>query len=141
MAAVWLRVTVVAICLLPATGRAQNHTSHRTSRSGVFTPEQAASGQAVFATFCRSCHTPGVHAPGFRSVWQGRPLSELFDYIRDNMPKDNPGALTSGEYLVALAYLLRSMGMPPGNSPLPEDIADLRMIRLDTLPPAGESKP
>ncbi len=106
----------------------------RTTMDGVYTTAQATKGADVFATFCRSCHTPTVHtgAP-FRAKWFGRPLDELFGYLRREMPKNEPGSMSDDEYALALAYLLRMNGMPAGAESLAADSVALHRIRLDSV--------
>jgi hypothetical protein len=60
----------------------------------------------------------------------GRPLADLFEYIRDEMPKSEPGSLTDEEYTIVLAYLLRMNGMPAGRQTLSSDPASLRAIAI-----------
>src|SRR4051812_14943705 len=79
----------------------------RSSLSGVFTAEQAEQGQDLYATRCRSCHTQAGHAKTFKDRWAGRPLSEPFEFIGENMPKDSPGTLSPEETAVVLAYMLQ----------------------------------
>lgn len=108
---------------------------------GVYTAAQATKGSDVFATFCRSCHSPTVHAgPPFRNKWYGRTLGELFGYMRREMPKNEPGSMSDEEYALALAYLLRINGMPAGNRPLAADSAALQRIRLDSARVAPTSR-
>ncbi len=106
----------------------------RTTMDGVYTASQATKGADVFAAYCRSCHTPTVHtgAP-FRAKWFGRPLDELFGYLRREMPKNEPGSMSDDEYALALAYLLRMNGMPAGAESLAADSAALHRIRLDSV--------
>ena len=85
---------------------------------GVYTMAQAIKGSDVFAAYCKTCHTPTVHSgPPFRAKWFGRALSDLYSYIRREMPKNEPGSMSDADYARALAYLLRINGMPPGNVP------------------------
>jgi len=106
----------------------------RTTMDGVYTAAQATKGADVFAAFCRSCHTPTVHTGGpFRAKWFGRPLDELFGYLRREMPKNEPGSMSDDEYALALAYLLRINGMPAGAESLAADSAALHRIRLDSV--------
>ena len=115
--------------------------STRTTMDGVYTAAQATKGSDVFATFCRSCHTPTVHAgPPFRNKWYGRTLGELFGYMRREMPKNEPGSMSDEEYALALAYLLRINGMPAGSRPLAADSAALQRIRLDSARVAPTSR-
>lgn len=112
----------------------------RSTRAGVYTADQAAQGRELYALRCRSCHTPGEHGATVRAKWSGRALSELFQYLGENMPKDSPGTLTSYENAVALAYFLQMAGLPPGNEELPADSAGLSRIEFDTLA-TKETKP
>lgn len=101
---------------------------------GVYTERQATKGSEVFATFCRSCHTPSFHtgAP-FRAKWFGHSVGELFGYLRREMPKNDPGSMSDEEYALALAYLLKMNGMPAGATPLAADSVALHRIRLDSV--------
>lgn len=117
----------------------------RTTMDGVYTMAQATRGSDVFAAYCKSCHTPTVHSgPPFRSKWFGRALSDLYSYMRREMPKNDPGSISDADYARALAYLLRINGMPAGTVPLAADSAALHHIRLDSVravPTASGSRP
>jgi mono/diheme cytochrome c family protein len=104
----------------------------RSTADGVYTLAQANAGRELWASACQSCHTP--HAgPPFKNKWMGRDLSALLTYTRNEMPKSDPGSLTDDEYVLAIAYLLRVNGMPPGNSALPTDATALQRIRFDSV--------
>jgi len=104
-----------------------------TTMDGVYTARQAMRGQNVFATYCISCHAPSFHTgPTFRSKWYGRPLRELYAYVKREMPKNAPGSMSDEEYTLALAYLLKMNGMPTGAAPLASDSIALQRIRLDS---------
>jgi S-disulfanyl-L-cysteine oxidoreductase SoxD len=116
-----------------------------TTMDGVYTLAQATRGSDVFAQFCKSCHTPTVHSgPPFRAKWFGRSLSDLYGYLRREMPKNEPGSMSDVDYARALAYLLRINGMPAGSVPLAADSAALHRIRLDSVraaPTASGNRP
>ena len=104
------------------------------TKSGVYSREQAIRGQDVYAGNCKNCHTPESHTGAmFHSKWKGRTLSELYVYIRDQMPKNDPGTLSPQENADVLAYLLRMNRMPAGDTDLPADSAALKSIRIDTM--------
>src|SRR6266571_2302214 len=105
----------------------------RSARDGVFTADQAARGRDVQAGMCRSCHTGPTPTPTFKTNWVGRPLSDLFRYLSDEMPKNSPGSLSPEEYTQVLAYLLQAVGLPVGKNELPSDTAALAKIRFDTM--------
>ena len=118
----------------------------RSTLDGVFSAAQAASGRDAYALRCRSCHTPGDHSATIKAKWSGRALFELFQYIGENMPKNDPGILEAGENARILAYLLETAGLPAGGEALPADSAGLSSIRFDTVstksaPTGGEVKP
>lgn len=103
-----------------------------TTKSGVYTAEQAARGRDVYAGNCKNCHTPESHTGAvFNATWNKRSLSELYTYIRDRMPKNDPGSLESQEYADVLAYVLRLNRMPAGQRELPADSAAIKRIRID----------
>ncbi len=131
------RRIAIAIGLLVAFGHeaaAQRDTSNamRAASSGVYTAEQARIGADAYAGMCTGCHTPASHAgEAFASAWRGRPVSELYGFIRAAMPKNEPGSLTPDEYAAIVAYILKLNGMPAGRQPLPADSAALDRIRID----------
>jgi mono/diheme cytochrome c family protein len=124
---------------LTALGRAQTAVSTpgpaaaRSTLDGVFTAVQALAGREEYAGRCRSCHTQAAHVLTFKAAWAGRPLSEPFQYISENMPKDSPGSLRPEETAVVLSYFLQLIGMPAGRDTLPADVEALGTIRIDTV--------
>ncbi len=126
---------------LPRNTHAQSDTT-RTSMDGIYTAAQATRGGDVFATYCRSCHAPTFHTGAtFRAKWFGKPLSDLFGYLRREMPKSDPGSMSDEEYALALAYLLRMNGMPAGARTLASDSAALHRIRLDSVGTTPTTQP
>ncbi len=119
----------------PATSEAQKavrSTSTSTS-AGVYTAQQAVAGKEVFVAQCTGCHTSASHTgPAFAIKWMGRPLSELFGYVSERMPKATPGSLSEDEYVMVIAYVLKINGMPAGKTELSGDPAVLNTIRFDT---------
>ncbi len=99
----------------------------RSSNDRVYTDAQADRGQVLFGDVCLVCHTD----PFWKPSWQGRSLGELYTSIRRFMPDDNPGTLTGGEVVSALAYILRSNGVPAGTVALPDDPDALSLIAID----------
>lgn len=121
-----------AVCMFSASAGAQSSPATST-RTGVYTTEQSARGVDVYAGYCKSCHTPESHTGAvFAAKWRGRRLSELYEYIRDQMPKNAPGSLSDEEYADVLAYLLKMNRMPAGKQQLSTDAAALKSIRIET---------
>jgi mono/diheme cytochrome c family protein len=104
----------------------------RSTRAGVYTNKQAASGRETYQLSCVACHTPASHTgPAFSETWTGRPLWELYQYVSNLMPKNEPGSLFPEEYAGVVAYLLKMNGMPAGKEELLADPAALRKIRIE----------
>ena len=100
--------------------------------TGVYTAAQATRGEETYMAICVSCHPRGTYTtPVFKTTWTGRPLSELFDLVKEKMPKNDPGSLTPGEYAQAIAYLLKINDVPDGEDELPPDSEALKKIRIE----------
>ena len=90
---------------------------------GIYTEAQAERGTVIYKENCESCHAenmrggPGVKGLvglGFRYLWDGHNLGELFDYMRVNMPPGKAGLLTDQEYIDVLTTVLRGNNVPAG---------------------------
>jgi mono/diheme cytochrome c family protein len=115
---------------IPSTGLAAQS---RTTQTGVYSAEQAARGEDIYAGMCKSCHAAVSHTGvAFQKSWDGRSLSELFGYISTRMPKNEPGSLAPEEYADVLAYLLELNQMPVGKTELPPDTTVLGRIRIES---------
>ena len=86
---------------------------------------------------CVGCHAAGTYVgKSFLDKWGGRPLSELFEFMNEKMPKDDPGSLKPEEYADVIAYLLKKNNLPDGKTELPADATALKKIKFET-PKAG----
>lgn len=95
--------------------------------AGIYSAEQASRGETAYMATCASCHandlrgnsnSPGLIGVGFLFLWEERPLAELFQKMRDEMPTDRPGSLPAETYVDLLAFLLHSNGYPSGSNAL-----------------------
>ena len=129
-------LVLAAAVALPVAGWAQSAPPvARSTRAGVYTAGQAAQGQELYAMHCQSCHPAITHTgPQFAAKWDGRPFWELYSFVRDEMPKSDPGSLSEREYITVLAYVLKMNGMPPGEAPLTTDSTALSRIRIEFKP-------
>jgi mono/diheme cytochrome c family protein len=118
-----------------ASKKAATPVRQKTTLSGVYTLEEATAGKDIYSSVCSSCHlTTNPHnGPEFRKKWAGKSLSDLFNYMRAAMPKNDPGSLADEDYGIVLAYMLRLNKMPPGKAYLSTDTLELRKIRFDTV--------
>jgi cytochrome c5 len=138
-AAFWaLGSVLLATIGLAATGEAQSGTGGQagapmqSTKSGVFTAPQAARGEETYMGVCVACHPAGTYKTAiFRETWNGRALSELFDQVKEKMPKNAPASLTPEEYAQVVAYLLKINGVPAGETELPADSDALKKIRIE----------
>ena len=99
---------------------------------GVYTNEQANRGKQVYAASCRSCHSPTSHTGQmFADWWQNKRLSELYDFIATQMPKNDPGTLAPEDVADVVAYLLKMNDMPTGRAELYPDTDSLKKFWID----------
>jgi cytochrome c5 len=104
----------------------------RTTLAGVYTASQAAKGEETYYNLCISCHPKGAYAgPSFKSNWSGRPLSDLYDWVLNKMPKNDPGSLTPAEAVEVIGYILQENKLPAGKTPLPAGMKALFGIRIE----------
>jgi hypothetical protein len=109
--------------------------SLRTTQLGVYTEAQAKRGEQTYLGICRSCHTPSEQAGApFSQSWNAHPLSDLFSYLLQSMPKDNAGSLDPYDAADVMAYLLKINAMPAGPVELVPDTLVLKKILIDTRP-------
>lgn len=111
------------------------------AQDGLYTAEQAARGEALYDEQCASCHGPiraivpevaallGDHT--FRNTWRGRPLGELFGFIRETMPQDAPETLTPAQTADLVAYILSGNRLAAGETPLPDDPEQLPHVLFE----------
>ncbi len=116
-----------------------------TTLDGVFTAAQADRGVTTFTERgCVGCHGadfngtpggPGLIGGRFRLNWNNKLLSDLFDWVKANMPPGQAGSLTDVEYTDIIAALLRVNSMPASET-VELDPATLNTILYQRVPPA-----
>ena len=124
----WLRVASAA------------QESGTTVWSGVYSTAQAERGEKRYAEQCATCHgaemTGGAGVPGLAGVeflfgWNNKSLADLLEYLKQNMPPTQPGALSDSQYVDVIAAMLKVNRFPPAASgELPTDRAGLDPIRI-----------
>jgi len=125
----------------PALAPAQDVPAAPTSvLDGVYTPEQAKRGEALYGQFCASCHGPSLNggemAPAltggdFATDWIGLTLNDLFERIRVSMPQDQPGSLSRQQNADVLAFMLNAGKYPAGKTELPKETEVLKTIKFE----------
>jgi mono/diheme cytochrome c family protein len=127
-----MRFVLTLCCLLPLTAAAQDEALEPIStRTGVFTAEQALRGQDLFAVVCGECHQPEDFLEGFLEGWAGQTADVLFKEIRATMPEDSPGSLRSSEYAAVIAYLFQLNGLQVGEEKLSGSTRRLKEILIE----------
>src|SRR4051812_40040961 len=97
--------------------------------AGVYTAEQAQSGQALYTANCASCHGPDLNGGGapalagqaFLGSWRGKPASELFTFIETQMPPGGNPSLTRDHFTQIVAFILQQNNVPAGAESLRAD--------------------
>jgi len=138
---------LVAGALLASTSGQAGAQATRTARDGVYSDAQAARGQALYDTQCASCHGPGLkglQAPplvgdGFAATWQGQPLVELANKIRNTMPADAPGTVTAAQSADLVALILKTGGFPSSRTELASTEAALTGVTWPARPAAAQA--
>jgi S-disulfanyl-L-cysteine oxidoreductase SoxD len=103
----------------------------KTTLNGVYTLAQAKLGEEMYYGLCVNCHPKGTYAgESFKSNWGGRPLSDLYDWVKTKMPKSDPGTLTPAESVQVMAYILQQNKMPAGSTPMSTDRNALGRITI-----------
>lgn len=131
----WTLYLLSCIVVLATTAGAQAKAANgqRSTGQGVYSREQWMRGRDVYAGLCAGCHQAVTHVgPQFSTSWAGKKLSELFGFLRERMPKNDPGSLSEQEYVDVMSYMLRLNGMPAGVDELPADSVALTKIRIDS---------
>ena len=117
-----IALLLAAICgVFPYVLRGQ---TRPTVMGGVYTAVQAVRGEAAFGSNCAKCHEgadvdgPPLNGDPFIDRWREDNLEALFDFMKTQMPRDDPGKLAAGAYLDILAYLLSRNSIPAGGQEL-----------------------
>jgi S-disulfanyl-L-cysteine oxidoreductase SoxD len=128
----WYAGAVAVLAAISAPARAQTSTAvdSTSTLAGVYTADQAKRGKEVYLTFCRSCHVPSI-AKEFAKRWGGKTILDLFTYIYETMPDNNPRSVTETDNADIIGYLLQATGMPVGSRELPFVADSLKSIRIE----------
>jgi mono/diheme cytochrome c family protein len=101
----------------------------------VYTVAQATRGRTAYSAICAKCHgrtangtgdpdqpkSPALARDAFLRKWEGRTLASLYEYVRVQMPQDNPNSRTPAEYIDSIAHMLMLSNMPAGAKELTPD--------------------
>ena len=130
-AAAPLAIAITMFCTIGPDDAVAQTGSLRSTRDGVFSVDQAKSGQETFEAVCAACHEPEQFGEAFIQSWAGATVGDLFDLISALMPEDQPGSLEPGEYVAVLSYIFKINGLPSGPVALDEQRDVLGSIRIE----------
>ena len=94
--------------------------------SGPYTEAQADDGHVKFNNNCAQCHGPkldgalgpNLHDAKFQEIFAGKPVSDLRDFVYENMPQNAPKSLKDEELYPILAWIMKKNNVPAGDQPL-----------------------
>lgn len=136
--------SVVAVLL---GGAALAQEGGRSVWQGIFSPDQAERGAAVYAARCSGCHGAALNGTGeapplvggeFISHWDTMTVGDLYDRVRTTMPQNDPQSLSREDYADVLAFLLKTNGFPAGAAPMDKRSEVLATIGITAQKPAGQ---
>ncbi len=113
----------LGMCLIAGAARADN---------GPYTEAQAEDGHVKFNNNCAQCHGPkldgalgpNLHDAKFQAIFAGKPVSNLRDFVYENMPQNAPKSLKDDELYPILAWIMKKNNVPAGDKPLTKASAD-----------------
>jgi mono/diheme cytochrome c family protein len=117
---------VMSARVTPASAQAASAAS-RSTRDGVYTMAQAERGKTVFDISCSSCHTARM----WSADWNSGSIADVYDFIGQYMPQDNPATLTAQQLRDVIAFLLEANNLPAGQTELPETADAMKAIRME----------
>lgn len=133
----WLVLAALTVAAAPALAQdnaAGVYYGVRTTTNiwaGIYTDQQAAQGQTIYAAACTECHGkqlegdpdqgfPALAAPGFMVEWDGQTMADLVRHIHTGIG-NNAGDMDPVTAVVLAAFILNRNGAPSGKSPLSTD--------------------
>ena len=99
--------------------------------SAPFTDQQAEDGHTKFNNHCAQCHGPklqGALGPNlmddkFKAVFAGKPLSNLRQFVWENMPQTAPKSLPDDQIDPIIAWILKNNGLQANGKPFSKEAA------------------
>ena len=105
---------------------------------GVYTPAQAARGEAAYSASCSGCHEgqdadgPELTGKALLDRWREDTLDPLFTFMKTRMPGNLPGSLDERTYTDVLAYILQANHLPAGARELSSDrVGSIQLVGLE----------
>jgi cytochrome c len=117
----------------------------RTVWDGVYTTAQAARGKAIYTAECQMCHGGNLsggsdaaeRVPALKREDFGltrRDLNNLYGFVLESMPRNEPGNLSASNAVDVIAYILQQNGFPAGGADMVPDPSVLESILIVKKP-------
>ncbi len=131
-------VVAALVVWVGALARTSAQDAPRTVWDGVYTDTQADRGKAIYQEKCVQCHGPTLMGGGagagplqgatFSGNWNGVPLGDMLERVRQSMPADKPATLSRQQCADVLAYIFSVNKFPPGQTELSRQAEILNTI-------------
>lgn len=106
----------------PAEPAAEAEEAEPTTADGIYTLAQAERGHELFVSTCAECHEAADWTDaGFRGRWADESVFQLWYYINDRMPYDDPWSLSRQQVTDVITYILQLNDLPAGDAELATD--------------------
>ncbi len=127
-----LALTFVAACSASPSGPSatpeppsegtETEAADPTTADGIFTLAQADRGEALFISTCSECHDSADWTEtGFRGRWEDQSVYQLWYYVNERMPYDDPWSLSRQQTTDVLTYIFKLNELPAGEDELATD--------------------
>ena len=115
--------------------------------TGWYAPAQVSQGRWEYSQQCAVCHGAALQGTGapalkgriFNDQWNGKKLSDLYEYVHKNMPLGRGASLPSQEYADTVAYILAQSGLPAGDERFTPKTPMDRVLELSAAAAAGNA--
>jgi alcohol dehydrogenase (cytochrome c) len=113
--------------------------------SGWYTAPQVSQGRWEFSQKCAVCHgaqlqgggAPALKGTAFNQRWNGKKLSDFYNFVHEDMPLGLGASLPSQEYADIVAFLLAQSGLPAGTDKFTPYSPMDRVLELTAAAAAG----
>ena len=117
----------------------------RADGSGWYTAAQVSQGRWEFSQKCAVCHgqqlqgggAPALKGAQFVQRWNGKKLSDFYQFVHSDMPLGLGASLPSQEYADIVGFLLAQNGLPAGTDKFTPYSPMDRVLELSAAAAAG----
>ncbi len=134
-----------AVATLAALAAGAAASTARADGTGWFSASQVSQGRWEYSQKCAVCHGAQLQGAGgpalkgkfFIERWDGKKLSDLYEFVHGDMPLGLGASLPSQEYADIVAYLLAQSGLAAGNEMYTPKSPMDRVLQLSAAQAAG----